>query len=71
MQLKVFGILNQSLKFTTLIERVPETHGCLLSLPLSLIFNFYILCYGMFFFYMLSNDLYVFICSFFCLGISA
>lgn len=71
MQLKVFGILNQSLKFTTLIERVPETHGCLLSLPLSLIFNFYILCYGMFFFYMLSNDLYVLICSFFCLGISA
>lgn len=50
MQLKVFGILNQSLKFTTLIERVPETHGCLLSLPLSLIFNFYSLCYGMFFF---------------------
>lgn len=49
MQLKVFGILNQSLKFTTLIERVPEIHGCLLSLPLSLIFNFYILCYGMFF----------------------
>lgn len=64
MQLKVFGILNQSLKFTTLIERVPEIHGCLLSLPLSLIFNFYILCYGMFFFYMLSNDLYVFICFF-------
>lgn len=50
MQLKVFGILNQSLKFTTLIERVPETLGCLLSLPLSLIFNFYILCYGMLFF---------------------
>lgn len=70
MQLKVFGILNQSLKFTTLIEQVPETHGCLLSLPLSLIFNFYILCYGIFF-CMLSNNLYVFICSFFCLGISA
>lgn len=49
MQLKVFGILNQSLKFTTLIERVPETHGCLLSLSLSLIFNSYILCYGIFF----------------------
>lgn len=54
MQLKVFGILNQSLKFITLIERVPETLGCLSSLPLSLILNFYILRYGIFF-CMLSN----------------